>query len=520
MALDLVQPAYLSVPDEYDERRTLGPHVAAIATLAGFPPDPEQQLLHNVASALDKRGRPLIFDTTLVAPRQNLKTGWLKQRALGKMFLAPKGRRLIMWTAHEFDTSKSALDDLEALIEGADDLRRLVKMTTLGKVAKRGAVPEIQLLSGATLRFKTRTSGGGRGLTADDLFVDEAYAAQAAQLGAVMPFMLARGDSQVDFCSSACRPESAYLWDRVQQGRAGGGPRSLYAEWCAPSPEKSCDAGESCNHDRDTAGCGCDKPEVIVLAHSAVTRGRIELQKIVDLRRTMPVEEFPREIMGWHDEPLEGTSPFVSQQWAACEDASSQIEGRVAVAFDVRPDSSAAVIAAAGRRADGLSHAELVSCELGSEVLIGAGTAWLLDRVVEVYDRNDACVLTLDPAGPAGAFEKELLSEVRGFVKVTDPDDPVPLGKRRLQLVTSRDYAQACGALSIDVKNLRFRHLGQAPLDMAASSVRKKALAGAFKWDPAESSADIMPMVAVTLARHGYATFGNAKTLEAVFAWA
>jgi len=322
VAPDLVPPAYLSIPDGYDPNRTLGPEVAAVATLAGFPPDPEQRLLLDVSFALDKRGRFLVFETVVIAPRQNLKTGFGKQRALGKMFVCD--RPLVVWSAHEFDTSRRALLDVEALIEGVDVLRRRVRLTSRGKVATHGAVPEITLLSGATLVFKTRTADGGRGLTGDDLTVDEAFAAQADQMGAVMPIMLARSESQVDFLSSACRPESEYLWDLVQRGRAGGGRRSFYAEWCAPPPEEACDAGELCRHGRDAAGCGCDKPEVIVLAHSAVARGRIELQKVADLRRTLPPQEFCREVMGWHDEVVGAAASLSVEAWQDRVDPQSQ----------------------------------------------------------------------------------------------------------------------------------------------------------------------------------------------------
>src|SRR6266568_1012359 len=124
---DLVQPAYLTIPDGFDPNRTLGPEVAAVPTLAGFPPDPEQQMLLDVSFGLDKAGRPLVFETVLIAPRQNLKTGFLKQRALGKLFV--QKRPLVMWSAHEFDTARRALLDLEALIEGAPSLRRDVQLT-------------------------------------------------------------------------------------------------------------------------------------------------------------------------------------------------------------------------------------------------------------------------------------------------------------------------------------------------------------------------------------------------------
>lgn len=506
---DFVAPAYLSIPDEYDPNRTLGPYVAAIATLAGFPPDPEQQLLLDVSFALDKRGKPLIFESVIIAPRQNLKTGYLKQKALGLLFVLH--RELTVWSAHEFDTSRRALIDLEKMIEGSDKLLSQVKLTSRGQVATHGAVPEITLkpdkkrnLGPATLAFKTRTSGGGRGLTGDDLFVDEAYAAQGDQMGAVMPIMLARPESQVEFASSACRPESAYLWDLVLRGRAGGGPRMLYAEWCAPPPEEVCDSGIACTHAKDAKGCGCDKPEVIRLAHPAVTRGRILLEKVADLRRTMPAEEFPREIMGWHNEPDPNGSPMTIEHWNGRCDAASKVLAPVALAIDVTPGLETSSMGVAGRRDDAAGHVELIDRR--------PGTDWLVDRIDEVAANRRPCVLMLDPASPAGMLEKTLLE--RGWVIEKDPQVQV---EKRLHLMTAREYAQACGSLADDVLNGRLFHIGQEPLDDAVKAAGTRPLAGAWAWSRTTSSADISPLVAITNARFGHAIYGVTTPPEPFF---
>lgn len=495
----MIEPAFVSVPDGFDPNRTLGPEVGAVATLAGFTPDPEQQFCLDVAFALDKRGEPLVFDSTVVAPRQNLKTGFLKQRALGKLFVTQ--RRLVIWSAHEFDTVVEAARELEQLIDASDDLRREVKPTGSGELAKLGAKPEIELRSGARVKFKTRTSGGGRGLSGDDLFVDEAYAAQAGQMGAVMPTMLARPGAQVDFASSACRPESAYLWDRVQDGRAGMGPRSFYIEWCAPPPEEACDAGVECTHARGSGGCGCDKPEVIVLAHTAIARGRITMQKVLDLRRTMPEDEYPREVMGWHDRPASSASPISRTGWEAAADLGSAPVGSVALGLDM--SGTMAAIAAVGGRVDGRRHGELTGRDGAVDARPGSG--WVVDRLAAIASGNAVSVLVLDPSGFAGSLVPDLLA--RCFVKVTSVDAAVPAGKCGLYLVTAREYAQACGAIRNDIDNDLFRHLGQRTLTRAAESVRTRPLVDSYAWSAKDSMANIAPFVALTLARLGHAMF-------------
>jgi hypothetical protein len=428
---DLVEPAYVSVPDGFDERRTLGPEVGAIATLAGFAPDPEQQFLLDVSFALDKRGRPLIFDTTLVACRQNIKTGFLKQRALGKLYVAK--RRLVVWSAHEFGTAQESAGELEGLIGQCDPLRSRVKLTNRGDVATHGTTPKIELVhkdrSRSRLIFKTRTSGGGRGLAGDDLFVDEAYAAQAAQVGAVMPIMLARPGAQVDFASSACRPESAFLWSQIERGRRGAGPRSFYIEWCAPPPERACDRGEECDHARGRDGCGCDKPEVIVLAHTAVTRGRIEMQTVLDLRRTMPAGEYAREVMGWHDEVLDDASeaPFTLEQWneLLLRDADAQlgldadvppaVKDTFGIEMDVdRAWTSITAAAPMDGPDDDRTYVEFVEKR--------RGRGWVVPRCVELAADRPGAVFAVDGGGPAAPLIEDLTDAGLEVIVLTAAD--------------------------------------------------------------------------------------------------
>jgi hypothetical protein len=195
---------------------------------------------------------------------------------------------------------------------------------------------------------------------------------------------------------------------------------------------------------------------------------------------------------------------LVARRWASCTDPGSQISGQVAIGFAVAPDESPWAgrwsVAVGGRRADGLGHGELT--EPPHE-----GTAGLVARVCELAEAHDPCVLVMNPAGAAGAFEKELLE--CGFAVAGPGKDP-PAGKRRLQVVGAREYAQACGALAADVADDRWRHLGQDPLDRAVAGSRTRGLADAWAWSWHGAAADSTPLEAVTLARHGFMTHGVA----------
>lgn len=489
----LAEPAFANVPPYSG---TLGPEVADLADLAGFPPDPEQRLILDAVFALDSAGRrSAAFETAVIACRQNLKTGVFKQAALGWLFVT--GERLIVWSAHEFRTAQEAFRDLEELVSGSDYLRREVK-----NIYRGNGDEAIELLSGSRVIFKTRTKGGGRGLTGDKVILDEGFALRPMHMGALLPTLSARPDPQVLYGSSAGLAESDVLRGLRDRGRAGTDKRLAYFEWCAPAPSVACQAGDGCSHALNAVGCGCDDPGCWQAANPAMGR-RITAEYIAAERRALPPAEFGRERMGWWDDPAEGFSPLSFDVWRLQADPRSQVTGRVALGFQVRPDLSAAAVAVAGRRPDGLGHGEVVEHR--------AGTGWLVDRLVELAARWDPVVTVLNASGQSVSVLRDLTE--RGFDAVPPGKDPGP-GKRRLWVLGSREYAQACGALVRDVTDGGWRHLAQRPLDDAVEAVRTRPLEDAYAWSSKNSGADISPLEAVTVARHGFAAFGVAEPVK------
>lgn len=476
----LVEPAYRSVPPY---ARTLGPEVADLARLAGFPPDPEQQMLLDAIFAMDEHGRSVAFETAVVVARQNLKTALFQMAALGWLFLSDQ--RLIVWSAHEFRTTQEAFRDLDALIGGSDVLRKRVK-----HVYRGNGDESIELAGDRRLIFKARTKGGGRGLSGDRIILDEAFALKPEHMGALLPTLSARPDPQVVYGSSHGLPESVVLRGIRDRGRPGGDPRLAYLEWCAPPPKDACAAGDQCTHALDAEGCGCDRPELWALANPAMGR-RISAEHIAAERRAMPPAEFARERMGWWDDPFDEQARIPPELWALRADPESQVAGSMALSVAVAPDGLSCSLAAGGRRDDGLEHVEVIERR--------DGTRGVVDRLVELADRWRPCATVLDPAGPAGALVPELIE--RGFS--TDP-----VGERhRLHLMTAREYAQACGALAAAVVNDRIRHLDDPLLNRAIETARTRPLSDAWAWSRKEGG-DITPLEAVTLARHGHAVHG------------
>lgn len=475
------RPTFCHVPP-YEQ--TDGDAVADLARLARFGPDAEQEMVLNAIFAHD-RGRSVAFEVAVVACRQNIKTAIFKQAALGWLFIT--GERLIVWSAHAFLTAQEAFRDLDELVTGSDYLRREVKA-----IHRSNGDEAIELLSGSRVVFKTRTKGGGRGLSGSKVILDEGMFLRPMHMGALLPTMSAQPDPQVLYGSSAGLSDSDVLRGVRDRGRAGGDGRLAWFEWCAPPPSEICAAGDACTHALNAVGCGCDDPANWAFGNPALGR-RISLDYIMAERQALPPAEFGRERMGWWDEPLDGGQPIDPMAWQQCADPQSVITGRVALAAAVAPDASSAAIAVAGRRADGRAHGELTEPPRN-------GTAGLVARLAELADAHDPCVLVINPAGAAGALQRAL--EEHGFAVKPGP------GQRRLQVLSAREYAQACGALAQDVANDRWRHLGQWQVDTAVAGARTRPLTDAWAWSWKASASDIAPLEAVTLARHGHATFG------------
>jgi hypothetical protein len=311
--------------------------------------------------------------------------------------------------------------------------------------------------------------------------------------------MITIPDAQVLVCSTAGNAASVVLDRKVEQGRAAvredSGHGICYIEFSAPDGWDAAD--EESYFGFMPALC----PDPPCRCGGGEWRHTVTLDAIRSERASMEPVEFARAYGNIPD--LSGAKSGRADlgNWGACADPGSQVADPVALAFAVAPDSSRSAIAVGGRRADGLGHGELTDYR--------QGTAGLVARVLELAERHDPCVLVMNPAGAAGAFEKELIE--RGFAAVAAGKD-LPPGKRRLQVASMREYAQACGALADDVRNDQWRHLGQRELDEAVEGARTRPLADAWAWSWKDSTADICPLEAITLARHGFMTHGVRDT--------
>jgi hypothetical protein len=136
------------------------------------------------------------FAVAVCAPRQNGKNGITEIREL--VGAALLGERLVVHTAHLADTSKEAFRRLEDLIEDNAWLKGQVK-----HIWRTNGHEQIEFHNGCRIRFRTRTRGGGRGLSGSPVIFDEAMFLPEVSMGSILPVISAQPDPQVWYMGSA-----------------------------------------------------------------------------------------------------------------------------------------------------------------------------------------------------------------------------------------------------------------------------------------------------------------------------
>src|SRR4051812_18108386 len=209
-----------------------GEEAVELAAMAGLELDPWEQLV--LAHSLGERpdGKWAAFEVGLVVPRQNGKGTILEARELAGLFLL--GEKLLIHSAHEQATSSEHFRRLLTLIEGVPEFERRVMKAPKGKGAEA-----IELRGGQRIFFKTRTGGGGRGLTGDLVVLDEAMILPETVTGALVPTMAARsvhGNPQLWYAGSAVDQtihEHGIVFARMRERGVAQAPRVAWFEWSA-----------------------------------------------------------------------------------------------------------------------------------------------------------------------------------------------------------------------------------------------------------------------------------------------
>lgn len=440
------RPAFLSLPA--DRRGGLGEEAVELAASAGLLLDDWQAWYLSESLMLDSQSRWSAFECALLVPRQNGKGSIVEARQLAGLFL--NGEQLQVHTAHEFKTAYEHFLRITALVENTPDLDRMVQRI------RRGAGEQaIELRTGERLRFLARSSGSGRGLSGDTVYLDEAFALTPQMMGALMPTMSAMPNPQIWYPSSHPAFSQRVLWELVQRGRLGESARLLYADWGNPPGVAMGDLDAVC---AANPAFGIRISEDFIMAEQ-------------DALSSMP-EEYLRERLGvLLDLDVAGVIPLDS--WRGCaDDQSSAAQGFASLA--VGSGGEWAALGFAGFRSDGLLHVEVPRH--------AKGTGWLVDACKKAT-ADTGRPLVVDPRSPTSGVMDSLRAA----------------GVELLE-VSGAEFASGCAALQADAKQGTVRHLGQPSVVEAIAGAEIRTVGEAWAFSARASSTDITPLLAVVLA--------------------
>lgn len=443
---------------------TTGPDAVTIYEKTGRRLDLWQKRSLDDHCAEKANGDWLTLESAQEVPRQNGKGEIINALMLLHLFVLRT--KTVIYSAHEFKTAKESYLKIYELIRNTPEFDKQVEY-----YHNSNEDTSIKLKTGQRLRFLTRSKDGGRGFTGDAIIFDEAFNLSQSSLAAILPTLSSVPNPHIYYFSSSGKDagESDVFRGLKKRGENG----DLRLVWISYSA--------------DPRSYDPDSPESRAQANPAYNI-RI-FDSFVDVERENMTEiDFLRERLGiWDDTKTEAVIDL--DAWEERGDELSEPIDPVCFAIDIPPDSSYTSIAIAGRRADGLTHTEVVKRS--------RGTGWVVDYIEEMVEKWKPTEVVLDAIGPAGDL---LPAFATAGVEIN--------------VISMAEYGQACGGFKAMVMDDKLRHKKQSGLTDALASARKRPLGDSGRWGwNRRDETDISPLVAVTLA-----TFAHARSIGAATA--
>lgn len=445
------------------------------------------------------------FRTVLVlVARQQGKTTLVELKNLWKMFVLQVP--LVIGTAQNLDISEESWDKAVEIAEGIPDLA-----AEITHVDKTNGKKALKLASGSRWKIAAASRKGGRGLSGDDVNLDELREHHNwDSWGAVTKTTMARANAQVWAYSNAGDDKSVVLNDLQAKGRAvsealidlmakmavaeaeeiarqaaveGIDTTLGLFEWSAPDDVR-CTCAQDSGH---AADCRLQDRQAWAQANPSLGYTVTE-QALASALATDPAPIFRTECLCQRVETLEEEWQVVSKAaWLAALNGESRIDGRPAIGVYVPPDRSYTAIGLAGAAAGDGRHVE-VSGD-GEMLDYRPGTRWVVARLLEL-EKHKPSVLVIDDKALADEAEKAGLKVHRA---------------NAADVVTGCQlfYDGVCGPdeLTRDV-----RHIGQPELTDAVRGAVKRDVGGSWAWARRDLAVDVTPLAAVSLALFGHST--------------
>lgn len=454
---------------------TAADDVLDLAAIAGINLLPWQQIVLRNALGERRGGKWSAFEVALMVPRQNGKNVITIARQLAGLFLF--GEQDAVHTAHKFKTARGAHRDLVRAIERVPELDELVASKSVS--SENTAVV---MNDGRRLDFLARQGGGGRGLSGDTVYLDEAFQLSPELVSDLLPTLSARPSPQVWYMSSAGMDGSDVLKSlRERAHKSPGDERFLaYFEW-------STDLSQVPDW-RSVEAAAMSNPSLGYFQDWEWISGT-EL-------KAMDEERYKRERLGvWADAARDAV--FRPEEWQRAAVTPDELAGvqvvRRSLALEVTEDRDMAFLAGAAELEDGRIVVDIIAQR--------GGTAWIAAECKAVHSRNAAHAgVVVDSYSGAAAVAPHVIAE--GVpVSMATTRDLVTGTADFYDQVTRRD--PATGAPDPMIVHAAG---GSAWLDDAALTARRRLVGQsktAWTWAPGPGSVSMAPLRAVTLAVKG-----------------
>jgi hypothetical protein len=325
-------------------------------------------VVHGVDAAGRAADKWASYQVGLELSRQNGKSVVFEMRCVAGLFLFRE--REIVYSAHKGETAMKAYNRIQDLIYRAPELLREIKRfgATNGKEI-------IETWDGRKLRFRTRTAGGGRGLSGDCVILDESQELVDEEIAALMPVVSAMPNAQLWYGGSAGTKKST-VQGRLIRLAERERPRLTYWRWAI-------------GDDMDP-----DSPTTWARLNPAVGH-TMTIEDIAAEHDVMSPQKFGEERLGAGDYPREEGEDWVIPRTAveAAADEASKMVGPVLFGVEVKHDRTYASIAAAGRRSDGRKHFELVDNRKGA--------TWAVGKLIALAGEHENLGVVIDPDSQA-----------------------------------------------------------------------------------------------------------------------
>lgn len=335
----------------------------------------------------------------------------------------------------------------------------------IARVSKINGNEKIYMRNGSTYGIVTPNDKGARGLSLNLMVIDEALTHPLSLIANLQPTLATKANGQLWIMSNAGKPGESELLEHYRElgHREIADPTNKLAwfEW-SPLEDQFDYLDESVWY------------QAIPSLHE--DKG-VLIEAVREAAATNSPEIFTKEWLNvW---PAKDAVQVINTElWDSLARTDVILGDKVVFGVDISRERDRASIGVSGIVRD-YTPVELIECK--------EGTSWVLPRLIELCRKYKTKVV-IDTGSPAASLIAELQKAEVGVMAIH-----------------LRDYARSCGSFYDAVQSKTISHIDDPNLRAAIIGSSKRPLGDSWAWNR-QSTTNITPLVAVTLARYGVIT--------------